>query len=246
MDPIYLNDLDSCYVRDFEATIIDEGESEGRFVVLDRTAFYPLGGGQPSDTGRLEWIGGSCIVGLVRKKGAILHFVPGEPPVVGTKVVGIIDWDNRYGNMKMHTAQHMVSSILWRRYLAKTVGNQIHPERSRIDFAPLRISKEDLPSIEEEANRMIMGTHPVNIDFRERSYFEGSSDVERLDMDRIPKDIPVLRTVSIGKDGWIDTCPCAGTHVRNLSELGGLRITSIESKGKERMRLEYILEDRKG
>jgi misacylated tRNA(Ala) deacylase len=242
LEMIYLRDLRSCYIKRFKAVVISIGSEGGDFIVLDRTAFYPHGGGQPSDTGTLSWKDGSCRISSVKKKGTIMHFTSDVPPGIGTEVEGIIDWEERYKNMRMHTAQHLLSSVVWRRHKAKTVGNQIHPDRSRIDFHPLKLDDGDTKAIEEEVNRLIDEGHDLSVDFKDRRFFNGLMDVERLDMDRLPPGIEVLRTVSIGKGGTIDICPCAGTHVENLKELGRLRITNVESKGKERMRIEYVLE----
>ena len=242
MDPIYLEDIESCYIRTFDSHVVEKGNDGRDYIILDRTAMYPTGGGQPSDKGILKWEGGSTRILDVRKMDVIRHYTDGTPPELGTRVKIDIDWMERYDNMRMHTAQHLLSSIIWHRYNAKTVGNQIHSDRSHIDFHPLSIDQNDLEVVENEVNATIIECHPVNVISRERSFFEGLDDVQRLDLSRLPRDIVVLRSIEIGEGGVIDRCPCAGTHIKNSCEIGQIRIIGKYSKGKGRTRIEYMLE----
>ncbi|MDG6224410.1 MAG: alanyl-tRNA editing protein [Candidatus Thermoplasmatota archaeon] len=242
MDPMYLNDIEACYVRTLSAKVIEVGNDGKNYFILDRTVMYPLGGGQPSDTGIVFWNGGHIEIDEVRQKGPIFHYTMEEPPPVGTQVTVNIDWDKRYRHMRMHTAQHIMSSIIWKRYRARTVGNQIHTNRSHIDFCPLYLSLDDLKDIEVEVNETIQRGHKVNVVLRDRSFFENLEDIKRIDMDRVPKNITKLRSIEIGENGYIDRCPCAGTHIKNTSEIGLIKIIEKRSKGKERTRVEYTLE----
>ncbi|MBN1539665.1 MAG: alanyl-tRNA editing protein [Candidatus Thermoplasmatota archaeon] len=238
---LYMDSINDCYIKDFEATVESVDEGEEKAVILDRTAFYPLGGGQPSDLGTLRWRGGSCSVISVVKKNRVRHIVEGDLPKVGTPVIGEIDWDLRYAHMRMHTAQHLMSSEIWRRYRASTVGNQIHADRSHIDFEPADMTMEELKEVEEEVNRSISSSEEIFVRKLPREEIETKVENERVDLSRLPTFVKELRTVFIGREGAIDICPCAGTHVKNLSELVGIDILKRKSKGAGKLRVEYRL-----
>jgi misacylated tRNA(Ala) deacylase len=222
------------YVREFEARVTDRGPD---YVVLDRTAFYPEGGGQPYDTGRLEWEGGTARVTRVLKRGgSIRHYVDQVPSVDVVK--GRIDWDRRYAHMRMHTAQHLLSGLVFRTYGARTVGNQLYRDYSHVDFSPAGFSQEDLRKIEEEFNKAVAAGVPVTIYEEDRHVLEERIEEDRAIMELIPKGIQRLRVVQIGD---LDLCPCAGTHVRNTSEMGRMRILRRRSKGRDVDRITYEL-----
>ena len=233
---LYMADAEANYIKEFEAVVQESAED---YVVLDRTAFYPVGGGQPSDTGVLRWDGGEARVIEVTKKGGVKHHLEGDRPPVGARVTGVLDWERRYGHMRMHTAQHIVSGIVYDEFGARTVGNQLYADRSRIDFQPVKFTDEDLAKIEKMANEMIGRHYPVEIREIERGELEKMVKPERCNLELLPKSVRNLRVVFIGD---ADICPCAGTHVRNTSELGHVRILKKENKGKQRMRISYVLE----
>jgi misacylated tRNA(Ala) deacylase len=230
---LYMKDIDSNYIREFEAKVI---KKKNDYVILDKSAFYPLGGGQPSDRGVLKWSGGESPVKEVLKKGVIKHIIEGELPEGNVR--GILDWDLRYGHMKMHTAQHVISGVVYDLFKARTVGNQIHAERSRVDFHPISLSDDDLKKIEDASNEVIQRNSPVKIYEEDRSSLEARTDPMRSNLDLIPSSIKRLRIVEI--EGF-DVCPCAGTHVRSTSELGRLEILKKENKGKDKERIVYML-----
>ncbi len=234
---IYMDDVENNYIDEFKAEV---EKSKKDYVVLDRTAFYPEGGGQPSDTGTLKWDGNSVRVKKVEKKGKTLHRIDGEGPEEGTEVKGIIDWDKRYAHMKLHTAQHLFSAAVYDSFGGKTVGNQIYTDYSRVDFQPVNLSQEDVEFLENELNRFIEEGHPVKIYEEKRKKIEERIDGERVNLDLLPDSIETLRVVDI--DDY-DICPCAGTHVRNTEEIGGIVITDLENKGKERQRIYYELKE---
>ncbi|MFW6144681.1 MAG: alanyl-tRNA editing protein, partial [Candidatus Natronoplasma sp.] len=149
---LYMDDIESNYVKEFHAEVKKAGND---FVVLDRTVFYPEGGGQPSDTGRLIWDGNSSEVVKVEKKGDVIHRLKDDIPEEGTRVEGELNWEERFAHMKLHTAQHIFSAAVFERFGASTVGNQIYTEYSRVDFEPLDIGDKELKMIEEEVNRVI-------------------------------------------------------------------------------------------
>ena len=233
---LYMKDCDSNYIKEFEAIVTKQKDD---YVVLDKTAFYPLGGGQPSDTGMLRWDGGESRVIEVTKKGIIKHHLEGECPRSGTVIHAELDWEKRYGHMRMHTAQHIVSGVVFDEYGARTVGNQLYHDKARVDFHPVKFDQEDREKINRMANEVISQELEVSIYTEARTTLEARVDVERSNLDLIPKSIPELRVIDIDN---FDICPCAGTHVRNTRELGKVRIIKKDNKGKERVRITYILE----
>ncbi|MBS3781602.1 MAG: alanyl-tRNA editing protein [Candidatus Thermoplasmatota archaeon] len=232
---LYMEDIESNYLREFEAVVKRSGDD---FVVLDKSLFYPEGGGQPSDIGEIRWKNKSSEVVKVEKKGDVLHRLKDEVPEEGTKVKGEIDWKRRYEHMKLHTAQHLFSAAVYDNYQASTVGNQIYTDYSRVDFEPLDLSDEEFEEIELVVDEKIKEGRPVRIYEEKRSALEKKIEGDRVNLDLLPKSIDVLRVVDI--DSY-DICPCAGTHVRNTEEIGGVRLTEVENKGKNKQRIYYEL-----
>jgi misacylated tRNA(Ala) deacylase len=230
---LYMKDVESNYIREFDAKVIERGFD---YVVLDRTAFYPLGGGQPSDTGYLEWPGGKAEVKEVTKKEGVRHHLAQNPDIVPDHVHGVLNWERRYAHMRMHTAQHIVSGVVYDLYKARTVGNQLYHDRSRIDFAPVKFTDEMIGEVEGKVNEILATGAKVEICTESRSELERSIDAQRANLDLLPKSVQELRVVKVES---FDTCPCAGTHVRSLSEVGKIKITKKENKGKDRERITY-------
>jgi misacylated tRNA(Ala) deacylase len=233
---LYMRDIEANYIRQFDARVLEKGPG---WAVLDRTAFYPLGGGQPSDTGVLAFPGGQVRVREVHKKGGVRHLFDEEMPPAAETVTGIIDWAPRHAHMRMHTAQHILSGIVFDLYNARTVGNQIHADHSRIDFAPVEFTDGRVAEIQQKVNDVLSCNIAVTIGEEERAEIEKRVCAERANLDLLPKSVHRLRIVRIGD---IDECPCAGTHVRNTSEIGLMKISHVEHKGKDRERLTYLLE----
>lgn len=224
---------DPCYLTEFDARIVDRGPDH---VVLDVTAFYADGGGQPTDTGVLRWPAGEAKVLRVRKeKGVIKHYVDQVPEV--DDVHGVVDWDRRYAHMRFHTSQHLMSGIVWRIYGARTVGNQLHADHARVDFQPVNFTPEDLARIERECNAVVEAAQDVRI-FEEDRVVVDHKIGDRSLLDLIPASIPRLRVIQVGS---ADYCPCGGTHLRNTREIGGIKIQEKRSKGKETDRIVYSL-----
>jgi misacylated tRNA(Ala) deacylase len=234
---LYMKDIESNYIREFDAKVTRVGED---YIVLDQSAFYPEGGGQPTDTGIIQWNDNIRKVTQVLKKAVVKHILEPPLPEADTEISGKIDWSRRFGHMKMHTAQHLISGLVYDMYKARTVGNQIHAEYSRVDFHPISFSDDDLKELEVACNSLISKNLPVTISTQPRDELEKKIDVIRSNLDLIPKSIKKLRIVSI-KD--FDDIPCAGTHVRNTSELGKIKILKKDSKGKDKERIVYTLED---
>ena len=211
-------------------------------VELEKTAFYHLGGGQPPDNGKLLWDGGENQVYDVRKKNRIRHMVEGDLPKIGDVVEGNLDWDRRYSHMRMHTSQHLVSAVVSETFGADTVGNQIGKDKSRIDFQPLKLSMNEIDNVIDQVNEYIAKDIDVNISVRDRSDLEGNPDI-RSSMSSglwklLPKSVTKLRVISIGN---IDICPCAGTHVRSLKEIGIVEFVKKDNKGSGKQRISYSL-----
>ena len=227
------------YTKEFEAKV--EATFPG-IIELEKTAFYPLGGGQPADIGTISWSGGEANVTDVRKKNRIRHIVEGNLPEVGDLVNGNIDWSRRYSHMRMHTSQHLVSAVVNEIYGSDTVGNQIGQEKSRIDFKPLKINQSELNEIEDKVNDYISKDLEVTISEELRSNLENNPDI-RSSMSSglwkmLPKSVTQLRVITIGD---IDVCPCAGTHVKSLKEIGNVSFIKRDNKGAEKLRLTYNL-----
>jgi misacylated tRNA(Ala) deacylase len=236
----YLPDADD--VTTFEATVT---EATPEYVILGGTYFYPEGGGQPPDHGVLNWDGGRAEITDVRKDhGDVKHRVgsmEGDPPDAGTTVEGRIDEERRGKLRRMHTAQHVVSRIVFDEYGAETAGNQIHPDRSRIDFEPADFEESDLGFIERRANEVIERDLAVTKENRPRDIAEAAVDEGQALLDMIPESVDPLRIVEI--DGF-DACPCGGTHVDRLGELGRVAIIDRTSKGADVDRIEFELVER--
>ncbi|NHN58097.1 alanyl-tRNA editing protein [Halorussus rarus] len=233
----YLPDEDD--VTEFEATVT---EATDDYVVLDGTYFYPEGGGQPADRGELSWDGGRADVTKVRKNhGDVRHYVDeveGDLPEPGDTARGSVDEERREAHRRMHTAQHVVSRVVLDEYGATTAGNQIYADRSRIDFEPVDLDDADVERIERLANEAIGRDLAVTKAERPREEVEERTDEGRALLDRIPEHVDPLRVVEIED---FDYCPCGGTHVDSLDDLGRVEITGRESKGEATERIEFEL-----
>ncbi len=221
-ETLYLPDNE--YEKTFEAEV---QQSEGRYVVLDRTLFYKEGGGQPADKGTLKWENGQAQVTDVQKEhGQIRHYVE-RAPSEGTNVRGEIDWERRYSHMRMHTAQHVISKVALDLYGAETEGNQIHADRSRIDFG-MKLTDQKVGELEQRTNEIIDKDLKVEKSQMERGTAEDETPEGRGLFNLIPDSVDPLRMVRI--EGF-DLCPCGGTHVDATGELGGLDIVGDGKQG---------------
>ncbi len=227
---LYFPSADACYLKEFDASISESGPDH---VILDKTLFYAEAGGQPTDTGVLRWDRGEARVWKVTKeKGVIRHFVDRLPP--SGPVHGVLDWDRRYAHMRMHTSQHVLSGLVFKIYGARTVGNQIHADHSRVDFQPATFTADDLKRIEEECNKVFAAARPVDIFEEDRVVVENRVD-DRALMNLIPRSIRRLRIVRIQD---IDYCPCGGTHLKTTGEVGTIDLKRKNvGKGKERIEI---------
>ncbi|WP_420630712.1 alanyl-tRNA editing protein [Candidatus Leptofilum sp.] len=231
---LYLTDA---YVQTFEAivtAVTDDG------LVLDKTAFYPGGGGQPCDFGTLtadeqRW----DVTKVKRVSGQIVHFVAGEKPGVGTAVTGQLDWDRRYKLMRTHTAMHILCGVIWRDYGASVTGGNMDPLKGRMDFEFETMRQELVAEIETAVNAEVAAARDTRVQILPREKAFQIPDLIRTKINLLPEGIKEVRTVElIGLDLQAD----GGTHVKNTSEVGRMRITDYKSKGKINKRIYVELE----
>lgn len=225
------------YARSCEA-IVTEGTPEG--VVLDRTVFYARSGGQPGDIGMLRWAGGEVrVTDTFKRAGRLLHAVEGEGPAAGTNVTAEIDWDRRLTLMRTHTALHALSGVVWRDYGAKVTGGNMEPGVARMDFELDSINQEFGREVEGKLNAELSKDLPVRVGFLPRAEALADPDLIRTKVNLIPESVDPIRVIDIeGLDKQAD----GGTHVRSTAEVGRVRVSKTESKGKgfKRMRIELI------
>ena len=237
---LYLESIEAAYLEEFTAEVI---AIEDNKIVLDQTLFYPLGGGQNWDLGTIDGPNGEMNVIEVRGRDTIHHTIEDTFELeIGDEVSGTIDFERRYAHMKMHTAQHLVSGIAYEMFDGvRTVGNQIHTEKSRIDFKPIQFTEDMLLELQSAVNEKIQLGLEVTDSQMTRNEINSIMPQERTNMDLLPSFINDLRVVTIGDKQ--DLCPCAGTHVRNISEIKGIEFIGKKSKGKGTQRVTYKLID---
>lgn len=232
---LYLKDS---YLKECDARVIEV--HDGKYIVLDTTVFYPQGGGQPYDTGVLTCNGQEYKVIFVKKIGEhVSHEVDTPGLNVGDTVHGIIDWERRYLLMRIHTAMHVLSSVFHKETGALISGNQIDPEKSRIDFTLENFDREKIQQYANHANELIKQNKQTKVSFMKREEAMKIPGMVKL-AGALPPNIDVLRIVEI--EG-IDIQADGGTHVKNTSEIGEIVILSFENKGKSNRRVYFTLKD---
>lgn len=227
--------LEDSYLREFDASVVAQSSQA---VGLDRTAFYPGGGGQPPDVGWLRWAGGEArVVDMKREGDVVWHILDGPVPQVSQSLHGALDWERRYAIMRYHSALHILVGAVYRLFGALVTGGAIHPDRARMDFSLEDLSKERVAAIEDETNRVIAEDRRILVRYVTHEEFE-RSDLIRLARDLVPRDLTRIRVVEIeGYDAQAD----GGTHVARTHEIGRLEIVKTENKGKANRRLEIRL-----
>ena len=223
------------YLKECAASVVavDDGA-----LILDRTVFYPLGGGQPGDTGKVTWNAGEAAIVDTRygEGGTIRHVLDenSAKPAVGDSVHGILDWDRRYRHMRMHTAMHLLGAVL--QY--GVTGGNISAEKSRLDF-----DMED--TVDKEAvgaalAKLVAEDHPVSCRWISEAELDAQPELVRTMSVQPPRGKGSIRLLEIA---GVDLQPCGGTHLKSTSEVGAVRIGKVEKKGKRNRRVNIHLDD---
>lgn len=215
-----------------EALVVaaDDGRLE-----LDRTVFYPLGGGQPGDTGTLSWGDGETVAVIDTRKGdgeAIVHVTePGVAlPPPGATVQAAIDWPRRYRHMRMHTCLHLLGSVLQ----FPVTGGQVGADKSRLDFDMPEVPDKD--EVNRALNALIEADHPVTSRWIDEAELDPA--LIRTMSVKPPAGVGRIRLLDIP---GVDLQPCGGTHVRSSAEIGPAEVTKIEKKGRQNRRVHVVL-----
>jgi misacylated tRNA(Ala) deacylase len=236
------------YARAIEARILEVAASDGPpLVVLDTTSFYPGGGGQPADRGTILRAGDgrSWVVRAARKVGGeIVHELEppddGELPRAGDRVTAEVDWARRHALMRTHTALHALCGVVWRDYGALVTGGNMEPGSGRMDFEFERMSGDLVEAIEATVNGELRAARDVRVNVLPRDEAFAIPDLIRTKINLLPEGIEEIRTIEIvGLDLQAD----GGTHVANTREVGGIRVTGYESKGRINKRIRIELTD---
>ena len=226
------------YQKEFTAVV--KAVQDEKLIILDQTAFYPQGGGQPSDIGVLVHDGENYIIPHVGKKdGKILHETEKLGLKPGDIVKGEINWSKRHKIMRMHTAAHLISAIIHNNTQALITGNQLDEELSRIDFALEEFNREQIEGYIAEANIYIKKNLPVTSYFITKEQAASQEQLTKL-AKGLPPDIKDIRIVQIGE---LDKQADGGTHVKELRELGKIELVKLENKGSKNRRLYFKLVD---
>ncbi len=230
-DLSYLRDA---YLFQFEATVVDVREGA---IALDRTAFYPTGGGQPHDTGTLA---GLAVTDVRKEDEIVWHSVTGgELPAIGSSVRGELDWDRRHRLMRTHTALHVLCGVIWNEWRVPVTGGNMEPLSARMDFEFDPLPDGFGSRVEDLVNAELAADRVIEVSFLPRSTAVMDEDLIRTKVSMIPSTVPEIRVVDIvGLDKQAD----GGTHVRSTGEVGRIRVIKLENKGKgnKRVRLEVV------
>ena len=225
---------DDSYLRSCDATVTAAGDGA---IELDRTIFYPMGGGQPGDTGTIEWEGGSATVVDTRygEGGTIRHIVDegAALPAVGTAVTAVIDWDRRYLHMRMHTALHLLGSVL--QY--GVTGGNISATKSRLDFD--MEDTVDKESVNAKLAELVADDHPVSCRWITDEELDAQPDLVRTMSVQPPRGVGKVRLLEIA---GVDLQPCGGTHLKSTGEVGRVSVGKVEKKGRRNRRVSIVLD----
>jgi misacylated tRNA(Ala) deacylase len=223
-------------MKEFSATVAEVDE-DNHGVVLDRTAFYPGGGGQPPDEGSLSIAGQDYRVSRARKIGGrFVHILEGDEPLPqpGAQVRGRLDWERRYQLMRTHTAMHILCGVIYRDYGASVTGGNMDPLKGRMDFEFETMRAELVQQIEQAINAEVARQRDLRVAILPRAEAFEIPDLIRTKINLLPEGIKEVRVVEIeGLDLQAD----GGTHVRNTGEVGRIRVTDYKSKGKINKRI---------
>ncbi len=229
---LYLRDA---YLRSFTARVV--GVRDDGAVALDRTAFYPTGGGQPHDTGTL----GDARVTDVKKDGDLVwHTLDGPAPAEGTDVNGEVDWDRRHTLMRTHTALHVLCGVIWNQWGKAVTGGNMEPLEARMDFEFDPLPEGFGAEVEQLVNAELAAARPIEVSFLPRGVAVEDDDLIRTKVNLIPESVAEIRVVDIvGLDKQAD----GGTHVHTTDEVGRIEVVKTESKGKGNKRIRIRIVD---
>jgi misacylated tRNA(Ala) deacylase len=233
-EPLYQLDA---YLAGFDAQVTGQ-EPDG--VVLDRSAFFPGGGGQPADTGALELEGVELpVTGAERRQGRVVLLVDGDPPPVGAKVRGRLDWERRHTLMRTHTALHMLSGVIGRDQGALVTGGAMEELKARMDFELASMSADFAEAVQTALRVEVDADRPVHVSFLSPEEFAARPDLIRTKANLVPTGLEVVRVIDIeGLDRQAD----GGTHVASTGEVGTIYVVGHQSKGKGNKRLRIALD----
>ncbi len=236
--PLFQQDT---YLREADGLVTGHTEAGG--IVVDQSLFYPTGGGQPGDKGRLEWDGGTIeIATTVKGNAGAIALIPVEGstvPPVGTQVRQMLDWDVRFGHMRVHTALHLLSVVI----PLQVSGGSIGTEKGRLDFN-MPEAPEDKEWLQEQLQELIDRDLPVGEDWITDAELDANPGLIKTMSVSPPRGAGRVRLVRIGEGSeQIDLQPCGGTHVARTSEIGRIRLGKIEKKGKQNRRVYMHLND---
>jgi misacylated tRNA(Ala) deacylase len=224
------------YLKEFDAQTVATNQQE-RCIALDRTAFFPGGGGQPSDLG---WINDIPVTRVKRQGELIWHWLYGEAPEQGERVHGRLDWDRRYRLMRTHTAFHILCGVVWRDYKAQVTGGNMDVLQGRMDFEFATLQRQLVETIQSKLNEEVLAARPVSVRVLPREEAFKIPDLIRTKINLLPESIREVRIVEIeGLDLQAD----GGTHVANTREVGPIRIPDYKSKGRINKRIFLSLEE---
>lgn len=229
---------DDPYLTKADAAVLAHTPEGG--IVVSSSIFYPTGGGQPGDSGWLDWDGGRLAIATALKVDGDVALIPAEAramPPVGAPVLQHLDWERRFGHMRVHTALHLLSVVI----PLPVTGGQISVERGRLDFAMPEVPN-DAEHWEEAINRLIDRDLPVTQDWITDADLAANPDLVKTLSVRPPTGQGRVRLIRIGQGaGQIDLQPCGGTHVARTSEIGRVTLGRIENKGRQNRRVSLEL-----
>jgi misacylated tRNA(Ala) deacylase len=228
------------YEQRMEASVMRADVDDGR-VLLDRTVFYPGGGGQPHDTGYLS-IGDDRldVVRVTADTDGVWHWIEGSLPAVNTSVRGVIDWERRYNLMRTHTAMHALCGVIWNRFHSPVTGGNMQPGAGRLDFDLPEWNADQIPIIETELNAQLARRRDVEVSFLPRNAADEDPSLIRTKVNLLPEGIQEVRVIDIvGLDRQAD----GGTHVSDTGQVGRITIPKAENKGRGFRRIRIQLEE---
>jgi misacylated tRNA(Ala) deacylase len=232
--PSELLSLRDAYLQQFDARVVGVREDA---VALDRTAFYPTGGGQPHDTGTL---GGVAVVDVRKDGDLVWHTLEGSVPAEGATVHGVLDWDRRHRLMRTHSALHTLCGVIWNEWGKAVTGGNMEPLEARMDFEFDPLPEGFAATVAALVNAEIAADRAIEVSFLPRGTALDDADLIRTKVNLIPESVTEIRVVDIvGLDKQAD----GGTHVHSTGEIGRFEVVKTESKGKGNKRLRVRITD---